>query len=48
MGMSIENLEGAIQRVGSAVELLRNSTYPAFEFPVQPETKHPETFRSSG
>lgn len=32
-----ESLEAAIQRVGNAVELLRNSTYPAFEFPVKPE-----------
>jgi vanillate/3-O-methylgallate O-demethylase len=32
--MSIESLEEAIQRAGSPLELLRNSRYPAFEFPV--------------
>ena len=35
--MSIESLETAIQRVGNPVELLRNSQYPAFEFPIAPE-----------
>jgi glycine cleavage system aminomethyltransferase T len=35
--MSQENLEAAIQRVGNAVTLLRNSAYPAFEFPVASE-----------
>ena len=32
-----ESLEAAIQRVGNPVEFLRNSAYPAFQFPVQPE-----------
>lgn len=32
-----ESLEAAIQRVGNPVELLRNSTYPAYEFPVKAE-----------
>jgi vanillate/3-O-methylgallate O-demethylase len=32
-----ESLEAAIQRVGNPVELLRNATYPAFEFPVKAE-----------
>jgi glycine cleavage system aminomethyltransferase T len=35
--MTIENLEAAIQRVGNPVELLRNSQYPAFEFPITAE-----------
>lgn len=35
--MSIVSLEDAIQKVGNAVEMLRNSPYPAFEFPVNPE-----------
>jgi vanillate/3-O-methylgallate O-demethylase len=32
-----ESLEAAIQRVGNPVELLRNSDYPAYEFPVKAE-----------
>jgi glycine cleavage system aminomethyltransferase T len=32
-----ESLEAAIQRVGNPVDLLRNSTYPAVEFPIKPE-----------
>jgi glycine cleavage system aminomethyltransferase T len=32
-----ESLEAAIQRVGSPVELLRNSQYPAYDFPVRGE-----------
>lgn len=35
--MTFESLEAAIQRVGSPAELLRNSHYPAFEFPITPE-----------
>lgn len=35
--MTTESLEAAIQKAGSPVELLRNSQYPAFEFPVSPE-----------
>jgi len=35
--MSTESLEDAIQRAGSAVELLRNAAYPAYSFPVPPE-----------
>lgn len=35
--MTVLNLEDAIQKAGSAVELLRNSPYPAYEFPVNPE-----------
>jgi glycine cleavage system aminomethyltransferase T len=31
------SLEDAIQKVGNPVEMLRNSPYPAFEFPVNPE-----------
>jgi vanillate/3-O-methylgallate O-demethylase len=31
------SLEAAIQKAGGAVELLRNSPYPAYEFPVNPE-----------
>src|SRR5262245_59228616 len=33
----VENLDAAIERVGNPVELLRNSLYPAFEFPITPE-----------
>ncbi|HWK14575.1 MAG TPA: aminomethyl transferase family protein [Rhizobiaceae bacterium] len=35
--MVSENLETAIRRVGNPVDFLRNSQYPAFEFPVRPE-----------
>jgi glycine cleavage system aminomethyltransferase T len=35
--VSQESLEAAIQRVGNPVDLLRNSTYPAVEFPIKPE-----------
>ncbi|MBC2644705.1 MULTISPECIES: aminomethyl transferase family protein [unclassified Rhodococcus (in: high G+C Gram-positive bacteria)] len=35
--MGVESLESAIQRVGSPVELLRNSTYRPMTFPVAPE-----------
>ena len=35
--MVTEALETAIQRVGNPVDFLRNSQYPAFEFPVKPE-----------
>lgn len=35
--MSVENLEDAVRRVGNPVDLLRNSQYPAFEFPVAAE-----------
>lgn len=35
--MTIESLESAIQKVGNAVQLLRNLQYPAYEFPVTPE-----------
>lgn len=35
--MGVENLEAAIQRVGSPVELLRNSTVRPMTFPVAPE-----------
>jgi glycine cleavage system aminomethyltransferase T len=35
--MSSESLEAAIQRVGNPVQVLRNSQYPAFEFPITPE-----------
>jgi glycine cleavage system aminomethyltransferase T len=31
------SLEAAIREAGSAVKFLRNSQYPAFEFPVRPE-----------
>lgn len=37
--MSIESLESALQRVGNAVQLLRNSQYPAFGFPVPPSSR---------
>jgi vanillate/3-O-methylgallate O-demethylase len=32
-----ESLEAAVQRVGNPVEFLRNSAYPAHDFPVKPE-----------
>ena len=35
--MGFESLESAIQRVGSPVELLRNSTVRPHTFPVAPE-----------
>jgi len=35
--MATENLETAISKVGNPVDFLRNSQYPAFEFPVRPE-----------
>lgn len=35
--MSAESLEAAIQGAGSPVALLRESQYPAYEFPVKPE-----------
>lgn len=35
--MASESLEQAIVRAGSPVELLRNTDYPAFTFPVAPE-----------
>jgi vanillate/3-O-methylgallate O-demethylase len=35
--MRPESLEAAIQRVGSPVEFLRNSQYPAYDFPVRGE-----------
>jgi len=35
--MSRENLEQAIRRTGSVVDFLRNSQYPAYEFPVKSE-----------
>lgn len=35
--MCSESLESAIQRAGNPVQLLRNSQYPAFEFPVRAE-----------
>jgi len=35
--MPVENLETAIRQTGNVVEFLRNSQYPAVEFPVQPE-----------
>jgi vanillate/3-O-methylgallate O-demethylase len=35
--VSFLSLEDAIRKVGNPVELLRNSPYPAFEFPVNPE-----------
>jgi glycine cleavage system aminomethyltransferase T len=35
--MNSENLESAIQRAGNPVDLLRNSQYPAFEFPIAAE-----------
>ncbi len=35
--MSFLSLEDAIRKVGNPVEMLRNSPYPAYEFPVNPE-----------
>ena len=35
--VAYESLEAAIQRAGNAVDLLRNSTYPAYEFPIKAE-----------
>ncbi len=35
--MASENLEQAIARAGGPVELLRNTDYPAYTFPVAPE-----------
>jgi vanillate/3-O-methylgallate O-demethylase len=35
--MRQESLEQAIRRVGNAVDFLRNSQYPAYEFPVRSE-----------
>jgi glycine cleavage system aminomethyltransferase T len=35
--MARENLEQAIGRAGNAVDFLRNSQYPAYEFPVKSE-----------
>ena len=35
--MTSENLEQAIRRAGGAVDFLRNSQYPAYEFPVKGE-----------
>jgi vanillate/3-O-methylgallate O-demethylase len=35
--VTVLSLEDAIQKVGNPVEMLRNSPYPAFEFPVNPE-----------
>jgi vanillate/3-O-methylgallate O-demethylase len=35
--MTVESLESAIRRAGNPVQMLRDSQYPAFEFPVTPE-----------